>query len=815
MSRNDKCSTRFRFGEFEVDTARFELSHLGEPVAVEPQVFSLLVYLITHRDRVVGKDELLDELWGHRFVTESALTTRIKSLRKAVGDSGRDQQVVKTVYGKGYRFVAELQSDDVTRQRTSAPPRLGNLGNQRTPLFGRERDLERCEEALRRFRLVSLLGIGGTGKTALAKAVGRRLGDRYPDGVWFVDLVPVTDAPGIDFAIATTLDLGLDAGPPREQLVRHLAEREVLLILDNCEHIEDDVAAAVDHLLEFTRLPRFLITSRDPIDLPDEHRLFIDPLAANSDSGDSPALQLFLSTATLHGVTDVAGEREALNRICVQLDGLPLAIELAAAQLRYFTLHELVERLDQRFELLAGRTRVGSRRQESLRAVLDATWQLLNEPERNLIAQLAAFPGEFTMDDADALLDPPQGVDTPFAMSRFVELCLLSRTSVTGARWRLLTTVRMYALSQVSDEVRLTNARRHATWCLVQVGEDVHRHRHNFAAARWVIAHYDDIVLSQDFFSAAGDNAALVAVCSALVLTIQLDEGVRARAQLPRIERYLNEIEDALLRSRLHAVAAVCGQVLSAPDTLSRHAEAGLDAARQAGDAQEIAGQLILVSVRTSFIDPPLAVKQLEEALTLARTSNAPVLVDAANCFLAWHLTMRGQYEEGRKLALDIVERNFATRFDNLTFNAVCAVIACSLQDDPERAAVWTERLMATADAQLLWSAQLLMACAYAVTGKIPACVDLLIEVHRRLDQAGWDGLPDLLVPAALLAHARGESAMATTFIESMKVVDQPLQTFHVIAVYRQVRDAIPSDPSLALTSREEVGGALEAFLQV
>ncbi len=774
----------YHFDHFEVDVARFELRADGDLVPIEPQVFSLLAYLIRHRDRVVPKAELLDAFWGDRSVSEAALSTQLRSLRRSLGDNGTAQRYLQTVRGHGYRFVGTLDQGAASRRAQAVQ---GNLGAQRAPLFGRDDALARCTDAVDRHRLVTVLGIGGTGKTAFARHLGRQAAKAYEDGVWFVDLVPVADRVGIDYAIATTLGLKLNAEDPREQLIAHLLDRELLLILDNSEHLEGVVADMLDQYLEFTRRPRFLTTSREPLDLADEYRFYLDPLAVVDSGAAPPAVQLFLSTAHRHGFGIPMAEQEAVRKICRQLDGLPLAIELAAAQLSYLSLTELSARLDKRFDVLAGRMRVGNRRQENLKQVLTDTWALLASQERALLGTLAAFPATFTMEDAESLLASAGQGAVSAAMARFVELCLISRAG-SAASWQLLETVRLFARNQLTLETRSANAELHARWCLTQAAEDVNRHRHNFELARWMLSHYDDVVAAQDHFCSTQDFEALSTVTSALALTIQLDEGARAREQLDRIEGYLSLIEAPQPLCRLHAVAGVSAMILAAPDRFALHAEAGLAAARTLEDPVEIAAQLNLVSVRTSFVDPDLALEQLDEAVQLARAHDAPVLVDAANSFRAWRLAVTGHYEAARSYAREIAERKFGRGFDNLTFNAVCALIASSARDEPEEALRWTERIAASADANLLWSAQLLMACIYALHDRLEDSERLIREIRERLGRAGWDGLPDLLVPLALLAEARGDRQQARDFFADVPRAGQPLQSFHVIAMYRQFR---------------------------
>lgn len=789
-----------RFGEFELNQDTFELSREGEPVALEPRVLSLLCFLIDNREKLVSKDTLLDELWGHRFVSESALATQIKRLRQALGDDGHKQEYIKTVHGRGYRFVADTQEVPV---RSVQPPtvdtrpvqRLSNLGYERTPFFGRELELRRCVEAFQSYRMVSLLGIGGTGKTRLAKAVGRAVLNDYPDGVWFVDLVPVMNAAGIDTAVASVLGIKMGHGSSREQLAAAICTRRALLILDNCEHIEDDVAVALDFLLENTLTPHFLITSRDPIDLADELRFFVDPLALRVDAGEAPAVQLFLSTAQRHGMVDQAFDRAKVLQVCEKLDGLPLAIELAAAQLKHLTLDELLERLDNRFALLTGRQRIrtGADRQDSLAAVVRETWQLLNEEEQRLLGQIAVFPGQFTIADIEEVYTEQMTQSISFCISRLVELCLLSRTSGEGSWWRLLETVRLYALEQLSAEERAANADRHARWCLGRLGDYPDGSLLSYAHAQWAADHYADITAAERLLSDQGRVAAAIDICTAPGLMIQMDAGARALAKLDRIEDYLEQTDDLLCRVKLQGMAALCALVTRNPELFMHHAGAHLELARTLGDPSRLAIALILASLVSILSDPQLARSQLEEAAEVAGTAGETGSLDLARTYQAWGLTTQKRYTEATTAALEVIKKNLARSdvIDNPTHSAICVVIACSCLDDPQTANRWTDRLLASLQVHSLLGARALFACARAAGGQTRQAAELCSEIVSRLSRMGVAPWPDLFVPLAVMAHSQGEMKNAQLWLRRVKMSKTPLQTFHTMAVYRQLRSRI------------------------
>ncbi len=789
-----------RFGDFELDRATFELSRAGEPVALEPRVLSLLCYLIENRSRVVSKETLLDELWGHRFVSESALATQVKRLRQALGDDGRKQEIIRTMHGRGYRFVAATEEiaaadEPVPALETDGGRRLSNLGYERTPFFGRDEELGRCIAAFQSYRMVSLLGIGGTGKTRLAKAVGRSVLDSYPDGVWFVDLVPVVNAAGIDTAMASAIGIKMGNGSSREQLAAAICDRRALFILDNCEHIEDDVAVALDFFLERTITPHFLITSRDPIDLADELRFFVEPLALHVEGGTSPAVQLFLDTARRHGMLDLEFNLEKIEQICERLDGLPLAIELAAAQLKHLTVEELLERLDRRFDLLAGRQRVrtGADRQGSLAAVVRETWELLNEDEQRLLGQIAVFPGQFTMADIEQVYTERLSQSVSFCVSRLVELCLLSRTSREGPWWRLLETVRLYALDQLSAEQRIANSERHAHWCLRQLGDFPHGHLLSYAHAQWAIDHYADISAAERFLADRGDVAAAIDICTAPGLMIQLDEGARALTKLERIDRYLEHTDDLRVRVKLYCMASLCSLVTRDTGLFFRHVTIHLELARELGDPVRLAVALILASLASNFTDPGAASRQLEEAMELVRAQEDAGALDLACTYRAWSLAMQKDYAAASAMALRRVQKNLSERavVDNPTHSAICVVIACNCLDDPKTANQWTDRLVATADVHSLLGARALFACARAAGGDLTQAAGMCSDIAARCARMGIQPWPDLFVPLAVMAHVHSDAARARTFLRGIRKSAKPLQTFHCITVYRRLRDLL------------------------
>ena len=451
----DDRGVRFEFGEFQLDQNRYTLSGPSGLVHVEPQVFEVLLFLISNRDRVVSKEELLDSVWGDRFVSESALTSRVKAARRAVGDDGQAQRVIKTVHGRGYQFVAELQSSAAIPR--GALPRLRN-----TPI-GRDADIASVIERLAVAPVLTITGPGGIGKTTAALAVAHRLQGRYSEGAVFVDLAPVPARSDVTPAVADAAGVQGAASETLERVADHLANRPVLLVLDNCEHVLGGAAALVDRMLERGDTADILTTSREPLGVPGEHVWPLGPLI-----DDGPALFVERARAAEPRVAwDPA--HPAVVELCRRLDGVPLAIELAAGQLRRLDLDELNRRLDDRLTLLAGRGAGDGQRHATLETAIDWSYQLLDGAEQCLLRHLCVFPASFDVRAVEA--SAPEMPSAPvMVFGQLVDKSLVVRVPGTG-RYRLLETIRMFARERLGESGEATAAfERHRRHMLDRVG---------------------------------------------------------------------------------------------------------------------------------------------------------------------------------------------------------------------------------------------------------------------------------------------------------------------------------------------------------
>jgi predicted ATPase/DNA-binding winged helix-turn-helix (wHTH) protein len=489
----DAGRVRFHFGEFQLDDRRFTLTGPAGAVHVEPQVFELLHHLMTNHDRVVPKEELLDTIWGDRFVSESALTSRVKAARRAVGDDGQAQQVIRTVHGRGYQFVAGLRVDtgDVRR----ALPRLRNAP------IGRDDDIGRVVERLGDAPLVTITGSGGIGKTTVALAVAERVQAQYADGVVFADLVPVPPQADVTRAVAEAAGVEGAASETIERLADHLANRPVLLVLDNCEHVLERSTELVDRMLDRGETAQVVATSREPLGVGGEH---VWPLGPLHDAG--PVLFVERARAAEPRVPwDPADP--AVIELCRRLDDVPLALELAAGQLRRFDLDELNRRLDDRLALLAGRAPGDTPRHATMETTIDWSYKLLEQDEQRLLRHLSVFPSSFDVRAVEASAPAPSGAAPVTVFGQLVDKSLVVRLPGSG-RYRLLETIRIFARDRLDEAGEATQAvERHRVHVRERIGSASRLDR--WMSARLAAAFRTDLPDSRQAFGLSMERGAV------------------------------------------------------------------------------------------------------------------------------------------------------------------------------------------------------------------------------------------------------------------------------------------------------------------
>ena len=468
-------SVTYRFDDCELAPSERTLRIRGKNVNLGSRAFDLLVALAERAGRLVGKDELLDVVWGRVIVEEANLHVHISALRKLLGPS-----VIATIPGRGYRFEAKL---------VDAPPRAAattgraEIAPEPTPprppdLFGRDDDLASLLDLVAAHRLVSVVGPGGIGKTRLARAALWSARADFSDGTAMVEMAPLSDASLLPGAIAAALQIPLgSAKDPVAAIVAAVKPLRLLLVLDNAEHLIDGVARLADALLRETSTMHLVVTSQVPLKIPDEQVFRLGQLAipdatkATQEALEYGAIALFDERIRAVDRTFELTPQNlpAVVSICRQLDGIALAIELAAARCPLLGLGVVADRLDERFKLLKSGSRVAPSRQLTLQATMDWSYGLLTGEQQIAFAQLGIFSGGFPLELARRVPDQPDvdEWDNVDLLAELVERSLVSTDATKGEldppRYRLLETGRVYALDRLAESGDIERIRgRHA-----------------------------------------------------------------------------------------------------------------------------------------------------------------------------------------------------------------------------------------------------------------------------------------------------------------------------------------------------------------
>ncbi len=701
-----------------------------------------------------------------------------------------------------------------------APPRAlrsghHNLPVERTPLIGRSDDVAAIAETVRDHRLVSLLGIGGTGKTRLALAVAAEVADHFEDGTWFVDLVPTTDTNSIAEAAAAASGLRLTSHDLLDALADQAAQRKLLFVFDNCEHVTDDAADVIDLLLERSADVHIIVTSREPLDLPDEHQVRVAPLAVD-ETAASPAVRLFVDAAARVGADLTDDDTALASSVCEHLDGLPLSIELAAAQLRQLTLTELAERMDQRFELLArGRSNRRRRRQASLVNVLTDSWELLVETEQRLLMHLAAFPSSFTLDDVEEITGNAAGLS--HTLGALADRGLVASDGAGASR--LLETVKLFVRQRWDDDTE-DFAEAHVSWVLTHLRDHGADNSHqSIPLAGWAVRHYDSHRAVEDRLAAAGRLDELTELLRALRWVYSRETPERAASVIERIERYLDRFDlTARQTASLHLVAGRAGRAARNGEWIRRGGETAVDLLRADGPTAELATALIVATFHAINHDPPATYAMLDDAHAIADELGAETLAAATLGYRVNYLAMQLRFDEARELLAELAARPGADRVDNILVMRLEATLMVNMLADPHAARAAIERCVDVMSSHGLdhdWFLLLHRASGTAATGDIAATHACVGEAVTRLDQSGMDGLPDILLPYAVLAHAVGEHDRCRRWLTTVRNAPAPLGTGITIATYRIHRDAVGLDASdpLETATIEQIHAEAHAWL--
>jgi predicted ATPase/DNA-binding winged helix-turn-helix (wHTH) protein len=602
------------FGRFRVLPHRREVLAEGGLLAVGGRAFDVLMVLIEASGAVVSKDRLMNRVWPDRITEENNLQHQISALRRAFA---ADRDLIRTIAGRGYQFTGEIRtiSTDLPVQPVPTAavlisPSAGiptNLPEPVSELIGRDVELNEILDLSASHRLVTLSGAGGIGKTRLGFEVARHVLPRFADGVWAIELAPLSDPELVPVTVATALRLEPTSGTASPLSVANaLCSKQLTLVLDNCEHVVAAAARMAEALLHANPAARVIATSREPLRAEGEWVYPVPSLAVpaeDSPDGEDPlrygAVRLFVDrtrAAAPHFSPD-AGVLAAIAGICRRLDGIPLAIELAAARAAALGIEGLVARLDDRFHLLTGGRRTALPRHQTLRATMDWSHDLLSEAERVILRRIAVFRGDFTIQAAAAVATSERVT----AADVFDGVANLSAKSLIApdiggkvTYHRLLDTMRAYALEKLSESGEIERVRAlHAEYYrdLFERAETEWETRPTAESLGDCGRQIDNLRAALDWAFSPGGDASIGVALTAAAVPLWMHSSLMEECRV-RFERALAAIaagagRDARREMQLHAALAT--SLMYTRGAVSEIGEAGTKAfeiAESLGDAE-------------------------------------------------------------------------------------------------------------------------------------------------------------------------------------------------------------------------------------
>ncbi|CAG4890120.1 helix-turn-helix domain-containing protein [Paraburkholderia saeva] len=490
-----------QIGRVEISLDRRELLVDGKSQVLGSRAFDILELLVAAHGQVVSRDEIFRTVWPNTVVEQNNIQVHISALRKALGES---RDLIDTVPGRGYRL---LRPDPDATEPAAAPAgrRLAmpaaferNSSSRPSPLFGREQAVTEVIEALGTSALVSLVGPGGIGKTQLALEAASTLVASSRVVVRVISLASLVDSRFLTDVVASSLGVKPPGGDCSiARIAAMLSDQNLLIVLDNCEHLVRDAAVACEALIHARPGIRVIATSREPLRVADEFVYFVPTLAVPKPDDDgnaileSPAVQLFLSRAGGHQFSASLDDNtlSLVGTICRRLDGIPLALELAAARAASLGVAVLAAELHDRFRILTGGFRTAPLRQQTLKATLDWSYQLLGSVEQRVLRRLGAFIGDFSLDAATAVAgDSALSSDVlrDAVTGLTAKSLILTSADAPQKHYHLLETTRVYACQKLeeSGEADLVLA-QHARYFL-GVFDGLLERRSEFDSASWV-----------------------------------------------------------------------------------------------------------------------------------------------------------------------------------------------------------------------------------------------------------------------------------------------------------------------------------------
>jgi len=474
----------FSFGSFRLLPSRQLLLDGDKPVAIGARALDILVALVERAGEVVVKGELIRRAWPNVFVEEGNLRTQIALLRKVLRDGEAGARYIATVPGRGYRFVAPVSHSTgrpALSEGASSSRRTSHMPVRLTRVIGREGNIGEVATRLVQRRLITIVGPGGIGKTTVATAVAERQATSYGDGICFIDVASLIDPATLPGTLAAQLGISTGSRDTLPTLTAHLRDKRVLVVLDSCEKFIDAAAVLAETLLKETLDLHILATSREPLRAEGEALYRLSALTTPTITSARLSAQEALAFTAVELFVERASSTDAfalidddapiVADICKQLDGIALAIELAAVRVGTLGVKGIAAYLKDRFRLLTRGRRTALPRHQTLEATLDWSYEMLSSRERATLRRLAIFPGNFALSAAHAIVaDAASDADDVLdVVDELVAKSLVSADAGGGSEraYRLLDTTRAYATKKLNESGETERiSRHHAEYCL-------------------------------------------------------------------------------------------------------------------------------------------------------------------------------------------------------------------------------------------------------------------------------------------------------------------------------------------------------------
>jgi predicted ATPase/DNA-binding winged helix-turn-helix (wHTH) protein len=757
------------FGSFTLDSRARLLRKGGKPLDLGARAFDILCVLVQHAGELVTKRELLARVWQDVSVDEGSLRFHVSALRRALGDGGSSGRYVATLAGQGYCFVAPVSRavampDETTarqdpRAASGTPARLARM-------VGRQEAVEDVSALLRDKRFVTVVGPGGIGKTTVAVAVANRMAAAFDGSVCFLDLGSLHDSVLVPTAISAALGLTVQSSNPTAELITFLRDKRMLLLFDSCEPVIEAAAALAELLYQEAPRVHLLATSREALRVEGEHVYRISPLEIPPEQNPLriedvlgfSAAQLFVERVVASGLqldwTDA--DAPVLAEICRKLDGIPLAIELAASLVNAYGLRGTASMLSDRFEVLHQGRRTAVPRHHTLAATLDWSYELLPQNERVVFRQLSVFVGMFTLEAVRSVVAGDAGNGIEAALASLIAKSLVTADAGSPvARYRLLDTTRAYSLRKLADSGDAgAVARRHAEFFadfLQNLDFDIEKASDAFAAHG---EHLGNVRAALEWaFSEAGELRLGIALAAAAApFFLELSLLIECRHWCGRA---IASLDDTMRGGRWEIeLQAALGLSLMFTESNSEEArvalERGLALAEELEDLPNqlrLVGRLHLFHYRTGDFRTALGFARRSEAI--AEQIADPVGIAAAHSLLGIsHHLMQDSKQAYEYLDAALVSLPTSRRINTVHFGVdyrnragICMARTLWLLGYPDRAAHVARR---TVDE------------AADLDHPVTLCIALIWAVTVFLWIGDWEAAEDYI--ERLVAHARSRS---------------------------------------------------------